>query len=247
MELDEYRKHFELEETHWWLAGRRDILRSVLDGLDGLPANACILDAGCGTGMNLKTLERRGRTFGLDFHDAAVRYCQRRGLNRLVRADIQRMPFKNESFDLMFILDVLSHRTIKSDLNVLSDAYLLLKRGGFLIVCDSAFNFLLSRHDRAYHIRERYTSRAMVKKLRQAGFEVQKASYFSFFLFLPIVLVRLWDKLWTGDEHPPVSHLNETNRGVNEMLYRIFRAEAPLLRRFRLPFGSSFLCIARKT
>jgi len=246
MELDEYRKHFELEESHWWFLGRRDIILTVLDGLDGLPAEARILDAGCGTGLNLKILRHYGQAFGLDSYEEAIRYCRKRGLNRLVRADTQKMPFKGQSFDIIFILDVLSHQGVTSDRDVLSETYLLLKKGGFLLVWDSAFNFLLSRHDRAFHIRERYTSRGMMEKLRQAGFEVQKSSYFSFFLFLPIALFRLWDKLRTENKYPPVSHLNKVNRSINSFLYRIFRAEAPLLRHFRFPFGSSLLCVARK-
>ncbi len=246
MELDEYRKHFELEESHWWFLGRMDIVSAVIDGLGGLPAETHILDAGCGTGLNLKILGRYGQTFGLDFHEEAIRYSRRRGLNRLVRGDVQKMPFMNQSFDIICILDVLSHRDVRSDLEVLSEAYYLLKRGGFLLVCDSAFNFLLSRHDRAFHIRERYTSGGMIEKLGQAGFIVLKTSYFNFMLFIPIMLVRFWDKFWTGDKHPPVSHLNRVNRGLNSILYRVFRAEAPLLRHLRLPVGSSLLCVAKK-
>lgn len=245
MERDEYRKHFELEEIHWWFAGRREIILATLDGMDGIPAEARILDAGCGTGLNLKILRSHGMMFGFDFQEEAIRYCRKRGLNRLVRADVQRMPFKGQTFDIVLILDVLSHQTIKSDLDVLRDAHHVLKKGGFLLICDSAFNFLWSRHDRAFHIRERYTCRGMIKKLDQAGFEVLKSTYFNFFLFIPVVLFRIWDKLWQGDDHP-VSHLNRVNRGVNSLLFWIFRAEAPFLRQIRLPFGSSLLCVARK-
>jgi hypothetical protein len=60
------------------------------------------------------------------------------------------------------------------------------------------------------------------------------------------VLFRFWDKLWKGNKYPPVSHLNRVNRNVNSLLYRIFRAAAPLLRHIRLPFGSSLLCVAKK-
>ncbi|MBM3285704.1 MAG: class I SAM-dependent methyltransferase, partial [Candidatus Aminicenantes bacterium] len=138
MERDEYRKQFELEEIHWWFAGRREILRATLHGLGGLPAEAVILDAGCGTGLNLKISQDLGKTFGFDFEEEALRYCQKRGLKRLVRADVQRMPYKSGSFDLVFILDILSHRTIVSDLDALRDAYRVLKRGGILLVSESA-------------------------------------------------------------------------------------------------------------
>jgi len=245
MERDEYRKQFELEEIHWWFAGRREILRATLHGLGGLPAEAVILDAGCGTGLNLKISQDLGKTFGFDFEEEALRYCQKRGLKRLVRADVQRMPYKSGSFDLVFILDILSHRTIVSDLDALRDAYRVLKRGGILLVSESAFNFLLSRHDRAFHIRQRYTCKGMKRKLTEAGFDVIKTTYFNFFLFVPVLLFRFWDKLWQGDD-VPVSHLNRVNSGVNCLLFQVFKAEAPLLRSIRFPFGSSLLCVARK-
>ncbi len=245
MERDEYRKHFELEEIHWWFAGRREILQATLDGEDSLPAEALILDAGCGTGLNLKIFQRQGKTFGFDFEEEALRYCQKRGLKRLARADVQRMPYKSQSFDLVFILDVLSHRTIASDLDALRDAYHVLKKGGILVVSDSAFNFLCSRHDQAFHIRQRYTCEGMRQKLVEAGFEVVKTTYFNFILFVPIIIFRFWDKLWPGDD-VPISHLNRVNSGVNRLLFQVFKAEAPLLRRIRFPFGSSLLCVAKK-
>ncbi len=245
MERDEYRKHFELEETHWWFAGRREILEATVGALNGLPAEVLILDAGCGTGLNLKIFQRWGETFGFDVKEEALRYCRKRKLSRLARADVQRMPYKSQSFDLIFILDVLSHRAVFSDLEALRSAHHVLKRGGFLLVSDSAFNFLLSRHDHAFHIQQRYTCEGMRKKLTAAGFEVVKTTYFNFFLFVPIIIFRFWDKLWQGDDIP-VSHLNRVNSGLNRLLYLVFKAEAPFLRKIRFPFGSSLLCVAKK-
>ncbi len=114
----------------------------------------------------------------------------------MVKADAQRMPFKKQAFDVVAILDVLSHQSIKSDLDVLRDSYEILKKNGFLLVCESAFNFLFGPHDRALHVRERYTCGVMRKKLIQVGFEVLKTTYFNFFLFLPVAGYKLWDKLF---------------------------------------------------
>ncbi len=246
MERDSYRHHFELEEIHWWFAGRREIILAALDGLHGLAAEALILDAGCGTGLNPKIFERKGKTFGFDFEEEALRYCRKRGLERLVRADAQRMPFKKQAFDVVVILDALSHQSIKSDLDVLRDSHQVLKKNGFLLVCESAFNFLFGPHDRALHVRERYTCRGMRKKLRHVGFDVLKSTYFNFFLFFPVAGYKVWDKLFHAKDQPPVSHLYKMNEKLNSLLFRIMRAEAPLVRHVRFPFGSSLLCIAKK-
>ncbi len=245
MEKDEYRKHFELEESHWWFAGRRAIIEHTLRGLPLSPSEAKILDAGCGTGMNLVTYEKLGKTFGLDFEAEALRYCQRRGLKRLVRGDVQKFPFPDRTFDLVFLLDVISHESIGSDVGVLQDVHRILKRGGLVVLSDSALNFLWSRHDRAFHIRKRYVAREIVQKMDLAGFRVEKSTYFNFFLFFPIAVFRFADKLWRGEDHP-VSHLNKVNEGLNCLLSRIFQAEAPLLRNIRFPFGCSLLCVGKK-
>lgn len=245
MEKDEYRKHFKLEETHWWFAGRRAIIEATIKGLNELATEGRVLDAGCGTGINLIAFEKLGKTFGLDFEAEALRYCRRRGLKRLVQGDVQRLPFADGTFNLVFLLDVLSHKTITSDEAVLQDVHRILRRGGFLLLFDSAFNFLWGRHDRALHIRKRYVIREITQKMDVAGFQVLKSTYFNFFLFFPIVLFRFVDKLWVGDDYP-VSHLNKVNEGVNGLLFRIFQAEAPLLRYIRLPFGCSLLCVGKK-
>ena len=49
MEASEYRFMAEHEDRHWWFAGRRAVLAALLDGL-ALPADARILEVGCGTG-----------------------------------------------------------------------------------------------------------------------------------------------------------------------------------------------------
>ncbi|MDH7513667.1 MAG: methyltransferase domain-containing protein [Clostridiales bacterium] len=246
MERDSYRQHFELEEIHWWFAGRREIILAALDGLQGFSAEALILDAGCGTGLTLRILGSLGKTFGFDFKEEALRFCRKRDLERLVRADAQRMPFKKQAFDVVVILDVLSHQSIESDLDVLRNSYQILKKNGFLLVCESAFNFLFGPHDRALHVRERYTCRGMRKRLSHVGFEVMKSTYFNFFLFLPVAGYKLWDKLFHAKKQPYLSHLYEMNEKLNSLLFRIMRAEAPLLRHVRFPFGSSLLCIAKK-
>ncbi|HVQ38800.1 MAG TPA: hypothetical protein VMS31_14780, partial [Pyrinomonadaceae bacterium] len=66
-----------VEETHWWFAGRRQIIRSFLERLSPNPEQAggaegrstsplSILDVGCGTGANLEMLSEFGDAAGVD-------------------------------------------------------------------------------------------------------------------------------------------------------------------------------------
>jgi SAM-dependent methyltransferase len=246
MEKEEYRKHFELEDEHWWFAGRRVIVLQTLAALNFPPGPIRLLDAGCGTGFNLKILAERGAAFGFDLHREAVAFCRRRGLKSVALADAQAMPFREGSFDAVLFLDVLYHRDIASDLEALKNARRVLKSGGHLVLTDSAFRLLWSRHDLAVHARERYTRRTLRRRVEESGYRVTAASYFQFFLFFPVLFLRFLERLRSGKNRVPVSDLKSVNRTLNKILFWVFRTEAKLLRYIRFPFGSSLLIVARK-
>ena len=246
MEKDEYRKHFDLEESFWWFAGRRRIITAILDTFLPKDKEAAILDAGCGTGYNLIFLQQYGRSLGCDLSEDAVRFSLMRGLRKIARADLARLPFKPSSFRLVTLLDVLYHKNITSDLAVLGEMSKAVEPGGYLLITDSAFKFLSSRHDIAFHARERYTKKTLAERLDQAGFSILKISYFNFFLFLPVLLVRLAQKLNPFSRAKAESDLKPINRRLNSLLYGLLKFEARLIKRVSFPFGSSIICLARK-
>lgn len=80
MRREIYQRRAKVEARHWWFVGRRRIVDHLIAAL-GLPADATILDAGCGTGGNLAMLARHGRVlaFELDRGARAIA-AQRSGL-----------------------------------------------------------------------------------------------------------------------------------------------------------------------
>ncbi|MDI9644496.1 MAG: class I SAM-dependent methyltransferase [Candidatus Verstraetearchaeota archaeon] len=69
-----------------------------------------VLDAGCGTGLLLEALSRRwGCTLvGLDSSEGMLREAKRKGTAaNLVLGDIEKMPFKDGSFDIAFSVSVI--------------------------------------------------------------------------------------------------------------------------------------------
>ena len=66
MERIIYDRMAELDELHWWYRARRDVLESLIRKSVKLPPNARILEVGCGTGHNLKMLERFGSADGIE-------------------------------------------------------------------------------------------------------------------------------------------------------------------------------------
>ena len=246
MEKIEYRKHFELEENFWWFRGRRLILRNILLSRLKQDQKLRLLDAGCGAGYNLKFFEAFGTAFGCDYSEDALYFCRLRGLKKLARADVRRLPYKNESFDFVSLLDVISHKSIQNDIDVLKEIGRLLKSGGTFLLADNALEILGGPHDEAYHVRERYRKKTLQKRLDAAGFTMVRGSYFNFLLLPAIFIIRLLENLQTPKKQDVRSDLKSVNPRLNAVLYAILQLEAFLSRHVNLPLGSSIVCLSRK-
>src|SRR5438105_7066576 len=182
MQPDEYAKMFRVEETHWWFAGKRRLVRVLLDGL---PAHAGrrILDVGCGTGGMFLLLKDYGCIVGVDESEIALRFATQRPHAQLGRAALPALPFPDCSFDLLTCFDVLYHRAVSDDEQALREMARVLRPGGHVVISDSALSMLRSGHDEAMHGARRYTTGELRAKLLAAGFTVERLSYANFFLF----------------------------------------------------------------
>lgn len=94
MNVDEYHRMYELEDSNWWFVGRRRLIAKAIEtyitgpprSSDATPCPLKILDAGCGTGRNLRMLACYGDAHGLDHSELAVQYCRQRGRAPLASA-----------------------------------------------------------------------------------------------------------------------------------------------------------------
>jgi len=244
----EYRKMFELEDGHWWFRVKRAIVASMIDRYAARPAGTArrrILDVGCGTGANLRALERYGEAFGGDVHPLALRLCRERGLRNLARADAARLPFADAQMDVVVALDVLYHRRVVDPAAALREIHRVCRAEALLVITDSALAWLAGPHDVAFHGARRFGRRELAAAVERAGFAVLKASYMNTLLFPLAAPARLLERLRFGGERAH-SSVEPTSRLVNAFLERVYRAEAALLRRMDLPIGLSVLLVARK-
>ncbi len=106
MEIKEYRTMFVIEDNYWWYVGLRKLVFSYIESIVKNNERLKILDAGCGTGNILEQFNTY-RVYGIDFEEEALRFCNVRNLNNLMRASIYDLPFCNNSFDIVISLDVL--------------------------------------------------------------------------------------------------------------------------------------------
>jgi len=249
MNQREYRQMFQVEDFHWWYVSLHEMIMSVI-GREHLCAGTLrILDAGCGTGRLCQLLQRYGTVAGCDLAEEALEGCRERGLEGILKADLNDAHFPAAHYDVITSIDTLYHLAIRDESVVLGKFHEALKPGGILILNLVAHEFLRSSHDIAVHTRRRYTRGEVVAMLEQAGFTVERATYRSGFLFLPIALCRLLKKRTAAKVIPAavVSDVSPPHPLLNRLLLGISRSENRLLRRCDLPLGTSVFAVARKT
>lgn len=234
---------YEVEGSHWWYIGRRRIISSFVREIcsritDRKPK---ILDVGCGTGANLVMLGEHGEAHGIDVSQDALSFCRERGLENVRHGAAEELPYKDGTFDLVTALDVVEH--LDDDLAGLKEFRRVLRDDGRILLFVPAFMFLWGVQDDVSHHRRRYTLPGLLKVVREAGFEIERATYANITFFLPILLVRKFMRL-TGIRTETENSIGLS--ALNGVLGRVFGAETSALRRMNLPFGVSALCVARK-
>ena len=242
MDDNEYTLMYQLEKNFWWYKTKRNFIKQFLT-LVPTKKKAKILDIGCGTGLNVALLSQYGQTWGIDSSNLAVNYSKKRGLKNIQKADAQKLPFSNNTFNLVTLFDILYHQNIKSDQAVLKETFRVIKPGGYLLVTDCALPWLYSPHDTANRARQRYYKSELENKIEDSGFEIVRSSY-SFFLTLPMFIIqRLVSKLIPQKS---VSLDYQLSPLLNRLLLQIGLIESWLLKRTNLPLGSSIIILAQK-
>jgi ubiquinone/menaquinone biosynthesis C-methylase UbiE len=238
MDIREYKNIYEHEQTHFFYKANHEIILSLTEHY--LPKKMLrILDAGCGTGLLSKRLEKYGEVTGLDMSEEAIKYAKKRRVH-VIKGSVNKLPFKAESFDVVVSIDVLYHRQV-DDKKAMSEIYRVLKSGGVFICRVPAHPWLLSAHDRHVQTRERYTKRILVERLSKAKFNVEKISYINLLLFLIVSVFRnIETKNTQGSGIKSMSPL------FNTLLYIGIVWEKYMLRYLNIPIGNGLVAVCRK-
>jgi ubiquinone/menaquinone biosynthesis C-methylase UbiE len=90
--------------------------------------NSFILDLGCGTGFSLNVLKKAGfNIIGLDISFEMLKYAKDKKFN-VVLANMNNLPFKNESFDYLVSISAIQWSDIKDYSKVLDEIKRVIKK-----------------------------------------------------------------------------------------------------------------------
>ena len=242
MQESEYEQMYKLESFYWWFVARRKLVRDLVRDCK-TPKDGNLLDLGCGTGLNCLMLSEFGSVKGTDLSEKAIEFSRQRGVNDLVQCDAEDLKLPDSTFDVVTALDVLEH--VNDDLLALSEMFRVLKPGGWLIITVPAYGFLWSEHDEALHHRRRYVAHELRNKVMNAGFTLERSTYFLTSLFFPILFFRTVQNLSRKSLRASTSHVI-LPEWANTLLIKILDLERLYLRVSNLPFGVSLICAARK-
>lgn len=154
----------------------------------GLAPFESILDMGCSTGISTQFLKQRfpySHILGVDLSPYFISTAIHQSVEKLdnnyfMHANIENVPLPNESFDMISIQFVLHEVPYENCLNILNEAYRLLKQDGVLCIMDLNPNILRERFQTnqfrvwAFEVTEphiyEYYQQNMVQSLEQCGF-----------------------------------------------------------------------------
>lgn len=241
MKASVYAVEAEVEETHWWFAGRKTLFRKIIENT-GIPTRASVLDVGTGTGSNLRLLQNMGfkDVTGLDQSEDAIRFCAEKGLGMVEKGDVCDLPFAANHFQLILATDIIEH---VDDAAALKELLRVLSPEGTAVFTVPAFQVLWGLQDELSHHKRRYTKRQIERAVKSAGFRVVDSFYFNYLLFLPIwaarQVIRLLDIKLASE--------NQINTPwINRALTALFHFDVLTAPCLKPPFGVSILVVARK-
>lgn len=226
------------EENHWWHIAKRRIVEEYIKNLVKDKKQVKILDVGCGTGKNMELLSHYGTVYGVDISAKALSYCKKRGLTNLKKADITKLPFQNNFFDIIIALDILEH---VDDHKAVKELQRVTKKDGTIILTVPAYQWLWSQWDEVLYHKRRYTTQAVRNLFSSRTYTVKHSTYLYSFLVLPAFVIRIIKSRFSKKTY--TSDFQITNAVLNNFFLFLTQIERTIIRFAAIPFGTSIFCV----
>jgi len=234
-----------LEESLWWVQGRKGLIRQYLSLCNPGSPKLNILDVGCGSGGNLAVLSEFGTVWGLEPSSILAKRARDRNVaSEVYEADLA-SACSQQRFDLFTLFDVLEH--IEDDRAFLRELAAVSPTNHNILISVPAHPFLYGEHDRLLHHHRRYTKAMLAGALESEGYSVRFISHQMTLLFPAALAARSMDQLLAcfGCHRQKVD-VGNYGKPLAFLLERLLRLEALAIPQVSLPFGVWLFCVASR-
>ncbi|MCU1360202.1 MAG: methyltransferase type 11 [Ilumatobacteraceae bacterium] len=233
-------------ESHWWYDSTRHLVRDLIEEhLSALGDAALVLDAAGGTAATGGWMTTYATSVLADYEPMALEVARKDFASsphplRPVRADLNHLPFADDSFDAVLCVTALYHRMNPDPAAVVRDFARVVKPGGLVCLMEPGGKRLWRGHDEVTHSSGRFSVGEMKAMVVDAGLDLQRATGAYSFLVPPaFIMGRL-------ERGAPKSDVSRNGSGLGGVLSVVARLERRLLRHIDLPVGLSALAVGRK-
>lgn len=243
MNAGEYSNLDRVERTHWYYAGKRELVRGWIRRAAGLSHGSLLLDCGAGTGLFAQGMRDVCGVRVLDDHAESLAILRTRfAAGEIIEGTATGIPLPAAAVDCVTVLDVLEH--IKDHETAVREIHRVLRPGGCVVATVPALMTLWGYWDTALHHFRRYTAPELRALFAGPDWEIVHVNYTNVAVFPAVWLVRRWQR-WRNsgansrmeDRIPPA--------WLNGFLQWLF-VRLGLVRGVPFPFGVSLLLVARK-
>ncbi|HLO33074.1 MAG TPA: class I SAM-dependent methyltransferase [Anaerolineales bacterium] len=152
-------------------------VRLLDDFMERLPANAKILDAGCGAGIPIsQILSERFQVTGVDFSETQIKLARSYLPNaRFICMDMTKLGFPDRTFDGICSYYAIIHIPRGEHQALLANFYRLLKPGGVALLCLGAEHLVDDIEEDYLGARmywSHYDAETYLKMLKECGFSL---------------------------------------------------------------------------
>jgi len=152
-------------------------VRLLHDLIERLPANAKVLDAGCGAGIPISLiLSERFHVVGVDFSEAQIDLAKKNVPHaKFLCEDMTKLDFPDDSFDGITSYYAIIHIPREEHQSLLANFHRILKPGGFALLCLGAEHLIDDIDENYLGTRmywSHYDTETYLKMLNNCGFAI---------------------------------------------------------------------------
>lgn len=244
MKKQEQERWNKVVKMHWWVRGHQLIAKELIKKslLRQKRENLMILDVGCSGGGIAEFLQQFGKVYGFDISFDSLLACASSN-KTVIQSDATRIPFKENIFDVVVLLEVAEH--IEDNKSLFKEVQRVCKNRGLVFVMIPAYQFLWGSHDVKYSHKRRYEKRCFSKLVKSCGLKIERSTYMHPQLLIPLFFLRLLDK-FRKKEFGKRDDFLTLGPSIDKILFRLLLLELPVIKMINFSFGTCIFNVLKK-